>query len=459
MIDVLKKTGSQEPGYNVHQVTGSDAQDEKRPTGVCCMEQSTIAIIILASALVLYSIPRIPLSVTTMIAILAMAFSGILTFPEAFSGFASTAVILVAGMMVIGHTFLTCGLAKKIGFILYRFVGSDEKKFTAMIIIIALTLAILLNGALVVAMLMPIIDSVASQSKGKITRKHTYFPLGFASTIGNNLTMISATSMITAAGLMSAAGYGQLGLFAPTVINLPAVVVVVVLYLLFGYRLQNRWFDFEEVPLPEHEPCSRDNCTCTPWKMVLTTFVMFGVIIMMLSGVHYGAAALIGATILVASGCISEKEAFSSISWPTVLIVGGAIGISKGLDVSGAGVRIAQFVIDGFGPLGHSPFGLCLIFCILGSLLSNLMSDNATVAILVPIAISLSAALGFSPIPLVLATASGIKVAVATPISVAPMTMVQVPGYRFKDYFKIGGLINITSILVTSVVIKLVYFM
>ena len=127
--------------------------------------------------------------------------------------------------------------------------------------------------------------------------------------------------------------------------------------------------------------------------------------------------------------------------------------------MSGAGEQIAHFAINVFGPVSQSPFGLCLILCVLGSLLSNLMSDNATVAILVPMAICLAETLGISPIPMVLAAASGIKVAVATPISVAPMTMIQIPGYRFEDYFRIGGLINIVSIVITCFVIKLVYFM
>ena len=252
------------------------------------MAHSTIAIIILVSALVLYAIPRIPLSVTTIFAVLAMAFTGIIPLSDVFrrfcqhGGFASTAVMLVAGMMIIGHACFTCGLARKAGCILYRFVGSDEKKFVFMILLIATLLAIFLNGALVVAMLMPIIDSVVVQSKGSITRKQTYFPLGFASTIGNNLTMISATSMITAAGLISAAGYGELGLFAPTIINLPALAVVILLYMLFGYKLQNRWFDFEEVPLDHFEVHQTKNDDCPVWKMVFTGLVLLGVVVMMI---------------------------------------------------------------------------------------------------------------------------------------------------------------------------------
>lgn len=87
------------------------------------------------------------------------------------------------------------------------------------------------------------------------------------------------------------------------------------------------------------------------------------------------------------------------------------------------------------------------------------MSDNATVAVLIPITISLAQTLGVSPIPMVLACASGIKVAVATPVSVAPMTMIQVPGYRFKDYLRIGGLVNVVSLVVTCAVIWIVYYM
>ena len=287
------------------------------------MAQSTIAIIILVSALVFYSIPKIPLSVTTIFAILTMAFTGIISFSDAFSGFSSTAVMLVAGMMIIGHACFTCGLAQKAGCLLYKFVGTDEKKFVMMILLIATMLAVFLNGALVVAMLMPIVDSVVAQSKGSITRKQTYFPLGFASTIGNNLTMISATSMITAAGLISAAGYGELGLFAPTVINLPALAVVIILYLLFGYDLQKKWFNFDELPLDEIEMTRTNTANCTPWKMVFTGVVLLGVVVMMICGVHYGAAALIGAGLLILTGCISEKDAFHSVSWPTIVIVGG----------------------------------------------------------------------------------------------------------------------------------------
>ena len=423
------------------------------------MSSSTIALIILACTLVLYMIPKIPLSVTTILAMLAMAMTGIITYEQAFSGFANSATILVAGMMLMGQACFETGLAQQVGNILYKFVGSNEKFLIVMILIIASLLAVFLNGALVVAIMAPIIDSIVFKSGGTITRKHTYFPLGLASTIGNNLTTISATSMITAAALIKEAGLGDMSLFAPTVVNLPALVIVIILYMIYGYKFQQKWFDFPENKVADVNPVPEKPTGKQKTKMVITAVTIVAVVVALIAGINYGACALAGTAVLIATGCIGEKKAFQSISWSTVIIVAGAIGFSKGLEASGAGELVANTILYRAGALGMSAFGICIVLFILGSLLSNIMSDNATVAIMVPIIIVMAKQMNVDAIPLVLSACSGIKVAVATPISVAPMTMVQVAGYRFKDYLKMGGMVNIIALVVTSLVIKLVYFM
>lgn len=422
------------------------------------MEQSTIAIIILLSALVLYCCPKFPLSVTTILAMLAMAMTGIISYADAYSGFANSAIFLISGMMIIGHSWFTSGLAYKFGSLLYRFVGTNEKLFVAMILLIAASMSVFLNGSLTVAILMPIIDSIVVRSKGAITRKQTYFPLGIASVLGNNLTTISATSMITAGALLAEGGFRELGLFEPTAVNLPALVVVIVLYMLFGYKLQQKWFTFDEV-MPDADIVEQGvQVEFSSFKIWTTGIVTVAVVIALIMGVNSGAAALLGAAILILTGCIDEKAAFRSISWSTIVIVAGAMGFSKGIDASGAGSVIANFIISLFGTVGQSPFGMCVVLFLIGSLLSNIMSDNASVAILIPITLVLAEALQVDATPLVLSAASGVKVALATPISVAPMTVIGVAGYRFKDYFYMGGLVNIVSMFVTCISIWFFYF-
>ena len=141
------------------------------------MESSTIAIIILVATLVLYVIPKMPLSVTTLLAMLAMVIFGVLDFAGVSSGFANSVVFLNAGMMIIGQAMVTTGIAQKVGSIITRVnVGKNERLFILLVLVISTLLSVFINGAITVAILMPIIDAIVLKSDGAISRKQTYMP-------------------------------------------------------------------------------------------------------------------------------------------------------------------------------------------------------------------------------------------------------------------------------------------
>lgn len=424
------------------------------------MQSSTIAIIVLIGALILYMVPKVPLSVTAVISMLLMGFTGCCKWSEAFAGFSNNAILLSASMMIIGQACVTTGLAVKLGNLLYRFVKS-EKIFITMVLTIATAMSVFINGALTVAIMMPIIDSIVLNSNGTLTRKSVYLPLGIGATIGNNVTTIGATSMITCVALLVEAGFEEMGLFAPTAVNLPAIIVVIIVFALFGEKLQKRWYDFEEVPLvTDGSKSAAAQAEEVPaWKMWLTAAVLLGVIIAIIAGVNYGAAPLVGVVILILTGCISDKQAYKGVSWGTIIMIAAAIGFSAGFKNSGAGEVIANFFIKIAGPLGKTGFGMCIVMFVVSTLLSNLMMDNATIAIVAPISIAIASTLGVDALPIVLCAASGTKVGIATPMSVTPMAMVQVPGYRFKDYLRCGGLVNIICCVVTLLMTWIIYYM
>lgn len=422
------------------------------------MEQSTFAIIVLLGALVMYMIPKIPLAMTAMTSMLIMGFAGCCTWSEAFGGFSNNAVLLSASMMIIGQACVSTGLAVKLGNLLYKFVKS-EKIFITMVLAISVAMSVFINGALTVAIMMPIIDSIVLKSGGTLTRKSVYLPLGIGSTIGNNVTTIGATSMITCVALLVENGFEEMSLFEPTLVNLPAIIVVIIVFALFGDKLQKRWYDFEEMPLL---PVKQESAVETPeapvWKMYLTAAVLIGVIVAIIAGVNYGAAPMVGVVILILTGCIKEKDAYRGVSWSTIILIAAAIGFSAGFKNSGAGEVIAKFFINVAGPLGQTGFGMCIVMFVVSTLLSNLMMDNATIAIVAPISIAIGATLGVDALPIVLCAASGTKVGIATPMSVTPMAMVQIPGYRFKDYLRCGGLVNIICCVVTLIMVYFVYY-
>ncbi len=423
------------------------------------METSTIAIIILVATLILYAIPKMPLSVTTILAILAMVLFGVVDFASATSGFANNVVFLNAGMMIIGQAMVTTGLAQRVGNLVTRVnIGKNERLCIMLVLVVSTVLSVFINGAITVSIMMPIIDAIVLKSGGAISRKQTYMPLGIGSVIGNNVLTISATSMLTAVAMLEEMGYGTMSIFAPLGVNLPAIIVVFIFYALVGQKLQERWYQFDEVPVAVSNEDTTDTKQYPVWKQIVVVLDFLAVVGCMIAGVPYGPVCLAGAVVVILTGCISEKNAMQSVSWSTIIVIAGSLGISSGMSESGAGAIIANFFIDIAGPFGESGIGMCIILFFVGSIISDVMSDNASVAILLPIGAAISEALGINPTPIFLAICSGVKVGLATPICVTPMTMVAVPGYRFVDYLRMGGLVNLICMVVTCAMIWFVYF-
>ena len=421
------------------------------------MTPNIIAILIIAGALVLYLFPKIPVWVTTVLAALAMVYFGILDFGGAFAGFGNAATLLIIGMMIMGQACFTTGLADRLSKMAGRFAKS-EKIFVMALLIVGTVLAMFLNGALVVPLLMAVANVTIKNSNGAITRKGTYMPIAFASVLGNNLTAISASSMVSAASIIVAAGYKQLGMFEVTAITLPGVLLFYLFYWFYGHKLSHKVFDFPEIPLDDGGSSADGEKVYPVWKQVLTVAVFVVVVVAIARGGNFGQWSLMGACVLILSGCISAKEAIKAVDWPTYIIASAALGMAAGMNSSGGGATIAEFITGICGPLSQNPWGMCIVMFIIATLLTQVMSDGATVAIVVPIGLAMAQAMGWDAIPIAISAAAGAKVGLATPICVSCMTMVAPAGYRFKDYFVIGGIQNVIQLLATAVMLKIVYF-
>lgn len=181
----------------------------------------------------------------------------------------------------------------------------------------------------------------------------------------------------------------------------------------------------------------------------VTTFVL---------GFDCGAFSMLGACLAILFGCIDVKQAIRGVEWNTVLVVVGTLGFAKGINASGAGEIIASNVLHASEGIGLSAFGIAVVILFLCTVLSNVMANNAVVAIGVPIALSIAAAMGANPIPFALACAVGANLSVMTPISTTTITVTVSAGYRFKDYVRFGGLFNLCAFLATAIVMKIIYF-
>ncbi len=148
-------------------------------------------------------------------------------------------------------------------------------------------------------------------------------------------------------------------------------------------------------------------------------------------------AALLGAGIVVVSGCVAAREAFEVIDWPTVFVIGGLLPLGEALRTTGAAAAIA----DTFLPLAGDAPVLVLTAVLLASILiGHLVPSVPTTILMAPIALSAAGAIGSSPVPFAITVASATSVTLLTPISHPVSLMVMGPGgYRFRDYVRVGA--------------------
>ena len=424
------------------------------------MSTATLAIIIVLCTCILYMLELFPVSVTTMIGMLAMVYSGVLTPAQAFSGFTNTAVLLVIGMVIIIDALLDCGLANRIGQLLNHYIGGNEKVFVVVIFLTASFLSMFMTNVSLVAMMMPLISSIAVASGGRITRKNTYLPLAMGGLIGGTGTLAGSTAPLLANNALEQVGAKTMSFFTPLPVAFAIVAVVSVCYLLFLYKFQVRFFDFPETEGSEKEAIKDKSINHRNAVITVTVFLICVVLfIIQPFGWELGQIAVTGALVLVLTKCVDGKKALREMHWSAIITLGSALGIATGFVNSGVGELIIHKMIETMGESAANPVLLMTVFLVAGYVLSLFMSNGSLVAMLASIAVPMAVEIGANPMPMALACVYGVSLAMATPAATTTITMVQVAGYRFKDYFRVGGLVGIIGMITAWVTLVVVYRM
>lgn len=448
------------------------------------MAQSTVALIIMLIAVILYVTEWIPVTITCLASMLAMIFTGILAPGDAFSGFANSSTLLVAGMMIIGEACVASGLSDKIGSLLFRFTKMKKKYFIFIVYMITGTLSIFMNGTAILAAFFPVFDAIEHVTDGRISRKSTYMPAGIATVIGGPISIIGMASILTGVTMLSEMSeFGRMmSFFEPAMVGLPMFLTGGIFYLTVGSRLQDKIFripseesfltgDKNADPISDaksvtdqdsgvlHEPANPYPGYQTKKNIIITAAVFVSCVVLWIGGwVNSAAVAVTASCILIAIKCVKERTAYSRMSWETVIVLGASIGFAKGVDVSGASMAISDFIMDKFSFIGQSPFGMCVLIVIISSILSNLMSNTSVIVIMIPVAVSLATGFNSDIMPFAMAALMGTTTAIATPISTACITMTMPAGYHSRDYIKFNGILNIILIFVVIIAIKCLFF-
>lgn len=166
-------------------------------------------------------------------------------------------------------------------------------------------------------------------------------------------------------------------------------------------------------------------------------------------------AAMLGAGMMLLTGCCSVSAARRNIDTQVLLAIAAAFGLGAALEVSG----IAAVIGGGLVRLAGADPWLLLLCAYVGTMvLTEVLTNNAAAVLMFPIVMGAAETLGAPPLPYVAALMIAASCGFSTPIGYQTNLMVYGPGgYRFSDYFRLGLPLNLLCCGIAVVVIPLVW--
>ena len=190
------------------------------------------------------------------------------------------------------------------------------------------------------------------------------------------------------------------------------------------------------------------------------TFISIFIMICMVLLSSFSILPLLHCTLLAAGAmlltkCCTAEQMQRSINWKIVTIFAGSVCIGKAVEATGLASTIGYGIANTFS---FNPFASLIMFCLIATIATELISNATAAAVLIPIAIDTAQILNANPLTFVIALMISISSCFATPIGNETNTMVYGPGgYKFTDFVKLGLPMNLTVLITNIIATCLVY--
>jgi di/tricarboxylate transporter len=162
--------------------------------------------------------------------------------------------------------------------------------------------------------------------------------------------------------------------------------------------------------------------------------------------------AMIGAAVVIATGCIRSDEAWKAIEWPIIMLIFGMLAISIAMRDTGLADLLARGLV--MAGDGLNPWMMLALVILLTSITTEFISNNAVAVLFTPVVIGVAQQLGVDPRPFVVGVMFAASASFATPIGYQTNTLVYNAGnYRFTDFARLGIPMNLIVWALASMMI------
>mgnify|MGYP001453445507 FL=1 len=395
--------------------------------------QLTMAL--LATCVVFFATEAIPMPAVALLIGLVQLFFGI-TDPKMIAiTYAHDAVWFIAGSLALGATLVKFGLDKRVGMLVINLAGTKTRMIVIGILLGTAIPTAFVGEHAVAAMYVPIALALYT-----LTNKSTPSPkLGTLLMVTIAVGCMIGGPMSPTGGARNALMIGFLGNMGIDVSFMQwismgfmyTIIMSIIMAFLLPFLFKPEVDDLSEaVGLLKKDLDKHGKMTTKQWLvagimgLVVLLWITDKSLVKDLLGfsLGLGGIAISGAVMYMLLGLASWKDYEDKVSWGVIVLYAGCISLGTVFKTTGASSWFADQIMNIVAPLGlDSGVGLVILMCVIGAVLTNLMSAGATVAVIGPVVLDMAQSSGTNPIlvgvGLAISTSMAYWLVIGTPAS------------------------------------------
>ena len=189
--------------------------------------------------------------------------------------------------------------------------------------------------------------------------------------------------------------------------------------------------------------------------LISTTIMLLMIALSALNVIPLLQCAFLAAMAMLLFRCCNVDQAMKSINWDILMVFAGSVVLGTAIQKTGIAEQLAFGILD---VCGSNPIIVMTAICLVGTFITEFISNTAAGAMFFPIMYEAAEKLGYEPYPFLIALMISVSSSFATPIGSPTHMLVYAPGgYRFSDFMRIGLLMNFIILAANIFIVNIIY--
>lgn len=414
----------------------------------------TICLIIFVLMVIGFCTNFFSLATVSLVSMMALIFTGCMSAEEGLAYFANNNVIMIAGMCVVAAGFNRTQFCTNVANGISRVAKGSLNKLMLGYVLIGMLLSQFIQSPIVAMGIVAPMLMASAESMGFKSSK-VMFPLGVVTVVTCCTLPIGAGATVSAElnGYLESYGYVDhlVGFFDPMIGRLPLLIVCVIYCAFFATKLAP---DEPIVAVAAPVSAAKGKAPLKPFQEYAGIIIFFADAVAFMFAQNLGLQnwqiTVVGALAMVVFGVLKPREATGALPMSMLLLIVGALAMSGALSATGAGELIGGYISNLVNAVNGNSYIVGFIFFIVPFALTQVMQNRGTMLIFHPIAIATCAAIGASPVGLMIVIQAACLSAFMTPMATAAIPyMMECGGYDQRSMFKQSWILAILCCVFT----------